>query len=221
MKKNILTIALAICISSLAFSQAAPNTTSKAKTILDNVSAKTKSYSTIKISFTFVHQTKEAGSKAEKANGTLSLKGNKYHLTLLGNSLYCDGTTVWTHMIEDKEVTIASLNGQKDDVFNPAKMLTMYETGFKYKFIQERFDQNIAIYIIDLFPKEVDKSQYSKIRLYINKDKSQIWKIEYFAKDQNNYTIIVNTFEPNLPINDSEFKFDKTKFPGVQITDER
>nr|HPH16062.1 outer membrane lipoprotein-sorting protein [Bacteroidales bacterium] len=101
------------------------------------------------------------------------------------------------------------------------KMLTIYETGFKYKFIQERFEQNRAIYIIDLFPKEVEKSEYSRVRLYINKDKSQIWKVEYFAKDKNTYTIIVNSFETNTPMNDADFKFDKAKHPGVQIIDER
>lgn len=221
MKKIILILILSVSSISIAFSQAAGGTTNKAKTILDNVSSKTKSYSTIKVGFTFIHETKESTGKVDKTNGTLLLKGNKYQLSLLGNTLYCDGTSLWTYMIEEKEVTIASLAGQKDDAFNPAKMLTMYETGFKYKFIQERFEQSRAIYIIDLFPKEIEKSEYTRVRLYINKDKSQLWKVEYFAKDQNKFTIIVNSFETNTPMNEAEFKFDKTKHPGVTITDER
>jgi outer membrane lipoprotein-sorting protein len=213
-------IACLVSLLSFFVASAQDNSVSKAKTILDEVSAKTKSYGTIKINYTLIHETKDNVGKGDKANGTLMLKGNKYQLSLLGNVIYCDGTTIWTHMIDEKEVMVANAS-QKEEVFNPAKMLTIYETGFKYKFIQERFEQNRAIYVIDLFPKDIDKSEYSRVRLYINKDKSQIWKIEYFAKDKNTYTIIVNTFETNTAMNDADFKFDKTKFPGVQVIDER
>ncbi|HOS83519.1 MAG TPA: outer membrane lipoprotein carrier protein LolA [Bacteroidales bacterium] len=216
------TIVISLFLSMLSLTSlfAQDNATTKAKTILDNVSAKTKAYSTIKINYTLIHETKDNVGKGDKASGTLLLKGSKYQLTLLGNVIYCDGTTIWTHMLDEKEVIVANAS-QKDEVFNPAKMLTIYETGFKYKFIQERFEQNRAIYIIDLFPKEVEKSEYSRVRLYINKDKSQIWKVEYFAKDKNTYTIIVNSFETNTSMNDADFKFDKAKHPGVQIIDER
>jgi outer membrane lipoprotein-sorting protein len=216
MKKLALIIATAIVSFNCAFAQQ----DAKAKTILDNVSAKTKSYSTIKIGFTFAHETKDNSQKSEKTAGTLLLKGQKYQLSLMGNTIYCDGKTMWTHMIDEKEVSIASVDGQ-GDVFNPAKMLTIYEEGFKYKFIQERFEQNRAVYVIDLYPKDAANSEFSSIRLYTLKDKSQIWKLEYFAKDKNIYVITVNTFEPNITIADSAFAFDKTKFPGVEVIDER
>jgi len=218
--KRFISILLTVtfCVS-LGYSQ--NNQPNKAKTILDNVSAKTKSFNTIKINYSFIHESKEKTEKPDKATGTLLLKGNKYQLSLLGNMLYCDGTNLWTHMIDEKEVTLSKIDANKDEIFNPAKMLTIYETGFKYKFIQERFEQGRALYIIDLYPKDVAKSEYSSVRLYINKDKSQIWKIEYFAKDKNKYTIIVNSFETNTPIAETEFKFDKVKHPGVKLIDER
>lgn len=218
MKTLVITCLISVLSFTISFGQ--DNSTAKAKTILDQVSAKTKSYTTIKINYTLIHETKDNVGKGDKANGTLLLKGSKYQLSLLGNIIYCDGTTIWTYMVDEKEVMVANAS-QKDEVFNPAKMLTIYETGFKYKFIQERFEQNKAIYVIDLFPKEVEKSEYSRVRLYINKDKSQIWKVEYFAKDKNTYTIIINSFETNTAMNEADFKFDKAKHPGVQIIDER
>lgn len=215
MKKIALIIATAVLSFNCAVAQ-----DSKAKTILDETSAKTKSYSTIKIGFTFEHKTKDDAQKSEKAAGTLLLKGQKYQLSLMGNTIYCDGKTMWTHMIDEKEVSIANVEGQ-GEVFNPAKMLTIYEKGFKYKFVQERFEGSRAIYVIDLFPEDVKNSEFSSVRLHILKDKSQIWKIEYFAKDKNIYVITVNTFEPNVTLADSTFVFDKTKFPGVEVIDER
>lgn len=216
MKKLAMIIAAAIVSFNCAFAQQ----DAKAKTILDNVSAKTKSYSTIKIGFTFEHKSKDAGQKSEKTQGKLLLKGAKYQLSIMGNTIYNDGKAMWTHMIDEKEVSIANAEDQ-GEAFNPAKMLTIYEKGFKYKFVQERFENNRATYVIDLFPEDVKNSEFSSVRLHLLKDRSQIWKIEYFAKDKNIYVITVNTFEPNTTLADSMFSFDKTKFPGVSVIDER
>ena len=124
-------------------------------------------------------------------------------------------------MVEEKEVVVSNVDNNDSDVLNPAKVLTMYEKGFKYKFIQDRFEASRAIYVIDLYPEDVANSEYSKIRLSIDKDKSQLWKVEYSAKDGNKYTITVNTFKVNEQIPDASFTFDKAKNPGVKIIDER
>ena len=205
---------LAIC-SGAVFGQ----NTKNAKEILDKVSQKTKSYSSINIGYTLVHTSPEGAN--DKTNGTLLMKGQKYKLSILDNVLYCDGKTLWTHMVEEKEVVVSNVDNNDSDVLNPAKVLTMYEKGFKYKFIQDRFEASRAIYVIDLYPEDVANSEYSKIRLSIDKDKSQLWKVEYSAKDGNKYTITVNTFKVNEQIPDASFTFDKAKNPGVKIIDER
>jgi outer membrane lipoprotein-sorting protein len=149
------------------------------------------------------------------------MKGKKYKLYILDNVLYCDGTTLWTHMVEEKEVVVSKADNDDSGMLNPSTVLTMYEKGFKYKFIQDRFEGSRAIYVIDLYPENVEKSEYSKVRLSIDKDKSQLWKAEYFAKDGNKYTITVNTFKVNEQIPDASFVFDKAKNPGVKVIDER
>ncbi len=123
--------------------------------------------------------------------------------------------------MDEKEVVVSNVDNNDSDVLNPAKVLTMYEKGFKYKFIQDRFEASRAIYVIDLYPEDVANSEYSKIRLSIDKDKSQLWKVEYSAKDGNKYTITVNTFKVNEQIPDASFTFDKAKNPSVKIIDER
>ena len=79
--------------------------------------------------------------------------------------------------------------------------------------------QNIGGIVV--YPENVEKSEYSKVRLSIDKDKSQLWRAEYFAKDGNKYTITVNTFKVNEQIPDASFTFDKAKNPGVKVIDER
>ncbi|MCQ2960288.1 MAG: outer membrane lipoprotein carrier protein LolA [Bacteroidales bacterium] len=214
--KKILSIISVLAICSMAvFGQ----NTKNAKEILDNVSKKTKSYSTINLSYSLVHTSPDG--KNDKATGTMQMKGNKYQLSLFDNVLYCDGKTLWTHMIEEKEVVVSNVDNDDSGLLNPAKVLTMYEKGFKNKFIQDRFEGSRAVYIIDLYPEDVANSEYSKVRLYIDKDKSQLWKAEYFAKDGNKYTITINTFKVNEQLADSLFTFDKAKNPGVKVIDER
>lgn len=210
---------IAIVTLSIGAVFAQSNTSAKAKQILDKVSQKTRSYSTINLAYSMIH-TSPDGSK-DKTTGTMVLKGSKYKLTLFDNVLYCDGKTLWTHMIEEKEVVISSVDNDDSGMLNPAKVLTMYEKGFKYKFIQDRFEQSRAIYVIDLYPENVDKNEYSKVRLSIDKDKSQLWRAEYFAKDGNVYTILVDSFKVNEAVADAAFTFDKAKNPGVKVIDER
>lgn len=217
MKKLLVSVCVCVCLTSSIFGQ---NNSAKAKTILDNVSATTKSYSTISINFTFAHKTKDANSEEEKTQGSLVLKGNKYVLDLFGNTMFNNGKTLWTYMIDEKEVMISNVS-ESEGGFNPATMLTIYEEGFKYQFVQERFEQGRALQIIDLFPKDIAKSEYSRVRLSIDKDKNQIWKVEYFAKDENTYTITVLSYQINKAIADSYFEFDATQHPGVLVIDER
>lgn len=217
MKKiiSLLTV-LALC-ATVSFGQ--KNTSDRAKQILDQVSKKTKGYSSISLTYSLVHTSPDGAN--DNANGDMLLKGDKYKLSVLDNVLYSDGKSLWTHMVEEKEVVISTIDNNDASIMNPASVLTMYEKGFKYSFIQERFEQSRAIYVIDLYPENLDKSEYSKVRLSIDKDKTQLWRAEYFAKDGNKYTISINTFKVNQQIPDASFTFDKAKNPGVKVIDER
>ena len=214
--KKLLSLFAAFALCSMAvFGQ----NTKNAKEILDKVSQKTKSFSSINLTYSLVHTSPDGAN--DKATGSMLLKGSKYQLSILDNILYCNGKTLWTYMVEEKEVVVSNLDNNDSDMMNPAKVLTMYEKGFKYKFIQDRFEGNRAIYVIDLYPEDIANSEYSKVRLSIDKDKSQLWKAEYFSKDGNKYTITVNTFKVNEQISDSSFTFDKSKHPDVKVVDER
>ena len=215
MKKIISVLSMLTICTAVVFGQ----NTKNAKEILDKVSQKTKSYSTINLTYSLVHTSPDGAN--DKTTGTMLMKGKKYKLSILDNVLYCDGTTLWTHMVEEKEVVVSKADNDDSGMLNPSTVLTMYEKGFKYKFIQDRFEGSRAIYVIDLYPENVEKSEYSKVRLSIDKDKSQLWKAEYFVKDGNKYTITVNTFKVNEQIPDASFVFDKAKNPGVKVIDER
>jgi outer membrane lipoprotein-sorting protein len=55
----------------------------------------------------------------------------------------------------------------------------------------------------------------------VDKAKSQIAKAQTFNKDGNTYTLVLKTMKTNIELKDDYFKFDKAKYPGVEINDMR
>ena len=73
----------------------------KAKALLDEVSAKIKSYENITIEFKYaLNNAKENINQESKGNVTL--KGNLYHLNFMGVTKIFDGKKVYTIVPEDE-----------------------------------------------------------------------------------------------------------------------
>ena len=196
-------------------------TDAKAKQILDQVSQKTRSYKTIAADFTFSMQNKQMGIN-ETNNGSIKLKGNKYVVDIPGAGLkvFADGKTSWNYMKTGNQVTIAAIDENSSELMDPSTVFTIYEKGFKSKFIAEKTVDGKPVYQIELYP---DKKEFevSKITIEINKSTSAIQSAQLAGTDGNTYSIKVNKFEPNKEIQDSEFVFDSKKFPGVEVIDLR
>lgn len=210
--KAILAVITASIISLGAFAQE----DAKAKAILDKLSAKTKSYKTVKADFTFTMVNKSDGLN-ESQSGKISLKGDKYFLTIQGQDIISDGNNIWTHLKESEEVQINSMDEDEEEGITPNKIFTLYEEGFKYKFVEEKEGNQI----VNLYPKSADEKAYHRITLHINKAKNQISKVVVFGKDGTNTSYKIKTFTANTAITDSYFTFNKTKYPNVEVIDLR
>jgi outer membrane lipoprotein-sorting protein len=103
----------------------------KAKELLDQVSAKVKSYNSIIIDFKYsLNNAKENINQDSKGNVTL--KGNQYVLNFMGVTKIFDGKKTYTIVPEDEEVTISTINEKDDNAVTPSKMLTFFNSGYKY-----------------------------------------------------------------------------------------
>ncbi|TNF42022.1 MAG: outer membrane lipoprotein carrier protein LolA [Bacteroidetes bacterium] len=193
----------------------------KAKTILDEVSAKTRTYKTILADFSFSMENKEM-SINEKNDGSIKLKGQKYLVDLPGTGIkvYSDGKTSWNYMKQGNQVTISTIEDAGSELMDPSSLFSIYEKGFTSKFVAEKNVSGKTVYQIDLFP---DKKEYdvSKITIEINKATMMIQSAQLFGTDGNIYGINVKKMETNKDFPDSEFVFDAKKFPDVEIIDLR
>lgn len=224
MKQNILLLSVFLLLTVLLYSQSNPTpdykeVDPKAKSILDKVSQKNKSYKTIKSDFAIILENKKDNIKDSK-KGVIWIKGNKYKIDLAQSTIFYDGTTMWTYLKESNEVNITSPDPMDDNTLNPAKIFSIYESGYKIRFIRERFEKNRALYEIELYPIDL-KKDYTKINLKIDKDKNQIFSMKRFGKDGTDFYIEILNIKPNEEMADAMFVFDKSKYPKVEVNDLR
>jgi len=211
-KKYIVFIALAT-VGLFSYGQDA----NKAKSLLDDVYNKVKSYDNIYIEFQSSLENTEANIKQE-TNGNVTLKGEKYVLNYLGAEQLFDGKKVYTIVPENEEVTIEDVNEEEDNV-SPSKMLTFYKTGHNYKW---DILQNVGgrkIQYVKLTPID-SNSEIKSILLGIDTETKHIYKLIQTGNNGTKTTITVNSFKTNQPLSSTLFTFNEKKYEdkGYYIT---
>src|SRR5690606_27951077 len=118
-----------VLLLSIATTQA--QNSQKAKALLDEVSAKVKSYNNIVIDFKYaLNNQKENINQESKVN--VALQGNLYNLNFMGVTKVFDGKKVYTIVPEDEEISISKYDENDKDAVTPNKMLTFFSSGYKY-----------------------------------------------------------------------------------------
>ena len=215
--KKLLVYMIALSFTSLLSAQEADKGDKKSNEILDRLTKKTEAYKTIKAQFSYIMKNVDAGID-EKTEGTLLVKGDKYRLLIAGQVVISDGITSWTYIKDAEEVQINSVDNSEESI-TPNKLLTSYNKEYKSKFVKETFQYGTTVNIIDLTPLE--GKSFSSVTVVIDKAKDQLLDITIFDKNGSTYSYIINKFEPDVPINDSQFTFNKSEFPDADIVDMR
>ncbi len=193
----------------------------KAKAILDKLSAKHKSIDNIVIDFKATF----SGAKIKKQViiGKAYKAAKKYAYYTTDYTVVNDGRDNWLYSKKDNEVVITS-NEDADEgngLMSPAKLLSIWETGFKYQLIGEGKVGSKFLQEVRLFPIDPKKSKYHTITLIIDKTANELTKVEIKGRDGVNMVYDITGFSSGTTIPSSKFKFDKTKFPNLVTTDNR
>jgi outer membrane lipoprotein-sorting protein len=215
MKRTILIIA-ALIAANVIWAQ-----DTKAKQILDEVSAKTKTYKSFSASFIFSMENEEMEID-EKNEGTIKLKGQKYCVQLpgVGVEVFSDGITLWNYMKEGNQVTISNLDDESSELMDPSSIFTIYEKGFRSEFVEEKKSGDKTLYRIDLFP-DSEEYEVSKIEVTIDKASMMIHEATLYGTDGNLYGIVVKKMETNKDFPDTDFVFNQSKHADVEVIDFR
>lgn len=214
MNKSITSLLLALLTMAFSFAQDAD-----AKKILDGVSAKFKTFKSVKSTFTIKIEN-SAGKAMGSKSGTVYMKGTKYRVSITGQEIFCDGTTIWTYDKGNNEVTITSVDASSASI-TPQKLFTnFYDKDFNYKSNGEKKSGTKTLQEIELTPKDKTKP-YSKVIVTVDKATSLISSTKVIEKNGNKYTTSVGKMDTTTAIPDATFTFDAKKYPGVEVVDLR
>ncbi|MBT8275899.1 MAG: outer membrane lipoprotein carrier protein LolA [Bacteroidia bacterium] len=181
-----------------------------AKSLLDEVSSKVKSYDNISIDFKYnLNNAKE--NVNQDTRGDVTLKGDKYVLNMLGTTRMFNGSSIYTIVPEDEEVTISAYDASEDKEITPSKMLTFYEKGYTYKMDITQNVKGRKIQFVRLIPID-SKAEIKDILLGVDVQTKHIYKLIQTDSRGTKYTITVNSFKTNQPLSKTLFTFDETKF---------
>jgi outer membrane lipoprotein-sorting protein len=187
----------------------------KAKVLLDEVTAKIKSYDNIVIDFKYsLNNLKENINQESKGNVTM--KGNLYVLNLMGVTKLFDGKKTYTINPEDEEVSISKLNEKDDNAITPSKMLTFFNTGYKFNWDIPQNVKGRKIQYIKLTPIS-PKDSRKEILLGIDIQTKNIYNLIEVGKNGTKTTLTVNSFKTNQPLSKNQFIFDASKYPKYYI----
>jgi outer membrane lipoprotein-sorting protein len=190
----------------------------KSQEILKGVSAKYKTFKSVGASFKVVIEDKKENTM-QSQNGSITISGNKYNLSITGQQIISDGKTSWTYLKDANEVQINDAT-TKSDAISPANIFTVYENGFDSRFVEEKTIAGKTLQIIELMPLDKKKS-FFKIQLQINKNEKNVVSAKVFNNNGSVLTYSVTKFTPDVPVAETQFSFDQKKYPGVEVVDLR
>ena len=187
----------------------------KAKALLDEVSAKIKSYDNITIEFKYaLNNSKENINQESKGNVTL--KGNLYHLNFMGVTKIFDGKKVYTIVPEDEEISISKFDDSDKDAITPNKMLTFFNSGFKYSWDIVQNVKGRKIQYVKLVPIS-SKDQRKEVLIGIDVQTKHIYNLIEIGKNGTRTTLTVNSFKTDQPLSKNHFTFTESKYPNYYI----
>lgn len=218
--KKLFTLLMLVSVVTVSAQDKNPtNNDPAAKKILDAVSAKFKTYAAPQASFTYKVENSQGKALSTK-KGAVIMKGNKYKVNMDGMEIYSDGKTVWNYDRSANEVTVNSVDASGGSM-TPQKMLTnFYDKDFYYKYNGEKKEGGKTVQEIELTPTDKNKP-FHKVYLLVDKNSKTITSARFLEKTGGRYSYTITSLKATSSTKDSDFVFDKKKYPGVEVVDLR
>lgn len=192
----------------------------QAKILLDKLKKQYESYKTMEVKFEM--ELELPGQSKEVQKGTVIQDGNKYQVKMNDQEIYANGKTVWIYLKKNKEVQITDMDiSDGADMMSPKQMMRLYEKGdFAYTITEEKKVGNQQLVDIEFKPLS-KKSEYTKMRLTIDKKANKMISLRVFSRDGSRYALKVSDITANKKYEPGIFTFNPKAVPGVHIEDLR
>ncbi|MCP9611708.1 LolA family protein [Coprobacter tertius] len=187
----------------------------KAIKLLDQVAANYEKAKGISAHFDITTMN-SAGKQEGTVNGNIQMLGKQYAFSTSEMITWYNGTTQWTYIPSNNEVNVSTPSEEEIQSINPYLLLKGYKNNFNciYKG-KNKTNENI-----ELIPKD-NSNEIKKIILYIDVNKYLPVNIIIENKNKTKIRIGVSQIKTGLNFKNSQFVFDKKKYPDTEIIDLR
>lgn len=209
-------IAIGMALALLATSSFAQD----AHALLERMSAQARTYTSVRASYTSLLVDKANDLEIAGA-GTIDIVGEQYHLDLGDYVVISNGETVWTYERGINECYVDDAEELAADGMDPAKLFTIWEDDFRS---EQRGSQQIKgrnVAVVHLVPNQPEEKSYHTIQLYIDETKLELVRAVVKGREGTDVQYDVTQFEPNATVDSGAFTFNRSKYPGVEVIDNR
>ncbi|MFQ5445433.1 MAG: outer membrane lipoprotein carrier protein LolA [Saprospiraceae bacterium] len=193
----------------------------QARKVLEKMRQKYETYPVMKVDFTLTIEIPEQPVESPKC--VLVQQGEKYRLNVNDRTIVSDGKSVWLYIPEIKEVQINDVDEDVEEgtIISPKGLLRVYEwKNFVYVLNNEFAENGRVIQQIEFKPMSRD-SDFSKIRLTLDKKTLDVVRIKSFSKDGSRFTLTVDKLSSGGTVAPSTFTFSKSECPDCRFVDLR
>lgn len=147
------------------------------------------------------------------ANGTIYIKGKKFHATTPKATVWFDGKTMWTYLKANDEVNISNPTEAQLQAINPYNFINLYKSGYA-----STLNNTGDAYVVHLTSTGNDH----KIKeLFITIDKTSYQPKQVKLLQGKTWTIFDIIELTKTKIADSQFRFNAKDFPQAEVIDLR
>ena len=220
MKTKFLNYILIIAITFLSLissGQETINDQQKCKEILQLVSNSIQKNNASKFSFKLEINSEDFN---EVQNGYALIKQEQFYYKTEEREVTTNNKNVWTYIFEDNECYI-DLITDLDNTINPSEIFTIWQSGFKFKYVSNKKLGNDLVHIINMYPENPKESKYHTLIMEVNESKKTINQASIKTKDGVTIKIYVNSLINNPEIKSDQFIWISNKSSDVDVIDNR
>lgn len=179
------------------------------KVILDKMSAVYKAMPGYEIGF--VQKILSESEVVDRLTGQASVSKDKFLIKFQDQHIYCNGTVLWTYLVESQELTISNFEPE-EAVINPSNVYDIYKKGFTYQYKRQDNIKGELVHVVELTSTDED-SDFTNVIMYIGQKDSYLkaWDLVDYAGAKTAFE--VSAFKPNMSFPQGFFEFDEEKNP--------
>lgn len=152
--------------------------------------------------------------------GSIALKGNKFHLKTPSTITWFDGTTQWSYLVDNQEVNVSTPTPEELQHINPYAFINLYKQGYLYRSGPTKRHKGKSVEEI-ILNAESSRQEIQSVTLLVNAVTAEPLSIKITDSNKNTTVIEVVAFKKALNLPDERFIFDTKKYPEAEIIDLR